>query len=61
MEITTTQFKHCDLVKASGRIDSSTAPRLDGKLQQSWMMDAIKLYLTWKKSNICQVPACVCW
>jgi len=32
MEITTTQFKHCDLVKASGRIDSSTAPRLDEEI-----------------------------
>jgi anti-sigma B factor antagonist len=28
MEVTTTQYKRCDLVKASGRIDSSTAPQL---------------------------------
>ena len=28
MEITTKQFKHCDLVKATGRIDSHTAPQL---------------------------------
>jgi len=28
MEVTTTQFRRCDLVKATGRIDSSTAPRL---------------------------------
>jgi anti-sigma B factor antagonist len=28
MEITTKQLKHCDLVKAIGRIDSSTAPQL---------------------------------
>ena len=28
MEITTTQYKHCDLVKASGRVDSYTAPAL---------------------------------
>ncbi len=28
MEINTTQYKHCDLVKASGRIDSLTAPEL---------------------------------
>jgi len=28
MEVTTKQFKHCDLVKAAGRIDSSTAPQL---------------------------------
>jgi len=28
METTTTQFKHCDLVKAQGRVDSYTAPQL---------------------------------
>ena len=28
MEITTQQYKHCDLVKAKGRIDSYTAPQL---------------------------------
>ena len=28
MEVTTTQYKHCDLVKASGRVDSATAPQL---------------------------------
>jgi anti-sigma B factor antagonist len=29
MVITTTPYKRCDLVKASGRIDSSTAPELE--------------------------------
>jgi anti-sigma B factor antagonist len=28
MEITTTRYKHSDLVKATGRIDSATAPRV---------------------------------
>ena len=28
MEITTTRFKRCDLVKASGRVNSQTAPQL---------------------------------
>ena len=28
MEITSAQFKHCDLVKAAGRVDSYTAPQL---------------------------------
>lgn len=28
MEITTTQYKHCDLLKITGRIDSMTAPDL---------------------------------
>ena len=26
MEITTQEFKHCDLIKVIGRVDSSTAP-----------------------------------
>lgn len=28
MEIETTQYKHCDVVKPKGRVDSSTAPKL---------------------------------
>jgi anti-sigma B factor antagonist len=28
MEITTTQYKHCDLVKVTQRVDSQTAPQL---------------------------------
>ena len=32
MEVITTEFKRCDLVKASGRVDSSTAPRLEEAL-----------------------------
>jgi anti-anti-sigma factor len=28
MEVTTEQFKRCDLVKATGRIDTQTAPQL---------------------------------
>jgi anti-sigma B factor antagonist len=36
MELTTTQFKHCDLVSVKGRIDSATAPQLADAL------DAIK-------------------
>jgi len=27
MEISTTEYKHCTLIKASGRIDSATAPQ----------------------------------
>jgi anti-sigma B factor antagonist len=33
MEITTTQLKRCDLVKATGRIDSNTAPQLAAALK----------------------------
>lgn len=29
MEIQSTPFKHCDLIQVTGRIDSSTAPKLD--------------------------------
>jgi anti-sigma B factor antagonist len=29
MELTTEQFKRCDLVKATGRIDSQTVPQLE--------------------------------
>ena len=32
MQITSTQFKHCDMVKLSGRVDSSTAPQLSEAL-----------------------------
>jgi anti-sigma B factor antagonist len=28
MEVNTTRYKHCDLVTASGRVDSFTAPQL---------------------------------
>jgi len=28
MEISTKQYKHCDLVSVKGRVDSSTAPKL---------------------------------
>lgn len=38
MEITSTQFKHCDLVKAKGRVDSYTAPQLAEAFNQ--LMDA---------------------
>lgn len=28
METTTTPYKHCDLIKVTGRVDSATAPQL---------------------------------
>ena len=34
MEVTTTQFKRCDLVKATGRIDSRTAPQLEQAIKE---------------------------
>jgi len=38
MEISSTQFKHCDLVKIVGRVDSSTAPQMAEALNA--IMDA---------------------
>lgn len=32
MEVTTTEYKHCDLIKASGRVDSATASILAGAM-----------------------------
>ena len=34
MEITITQYKHCDLVKVTGRVDSQTAPDLEKALKE---------------------------
>ena len=33
MEVITTHYKRCDLVKADGRIDSNTAPKLEEALK----------------------------
>jgi anti-sigma B factor antagonist len=33
MEISATQYKRCDVVKANGRVDSSTAPQLEEALK----------------------------
>ena len=34
MEITVKQYKRCDLVAASGRVDSQTAPQLEATFQE---------------------------
>jgi anti-sigma B factor antagonist len=34
MDISLSEYKHCDLVKASGRIDSETAPELAAAFEQ---------------------------
>lgn len=33
MEVTTTRYKHCDVVKPVGRIDSATAPKVAEALE----------------------------
>jgi anti-sigma B factor antagonist len=35
MEITTQEFKHCDLFKITGRVDSATAPRFAQALESA--------------------------
>lgn len=32
MELSTSQFRHCDVVKVSGRVDSATSPKLAEEL-----------------------------
>ena len=34
MEITTQEFKHCDLIKVKGRVDSATAPEFSSALEK---------------------------
>jgi len=34
MEVTTQEFKHCDLIKVTGRVDSSTAPAFSKALDK---------------------------
>ena len=35
MDITTQEFKHCDLIKVKGRVDSATAPEFSKALENS--------------------------
>lgn len=45
MNIITTQYKHCDLVKVEGRVDSSTAPQLSETLVAITDEDRYKIVL----------------
>ena len=45
MEISTTQFKRCDVVNASGRVDSSTAPDLEQALNAITNASRFKIVL----------------
>ncbi len=45
MEIVTTQYKHCDLIKPIGRIDSYTAPQLETMLQALYDDDHFKIVI----------------
>ncbi len=35
MQITTQEFKHCDLIKVKGRVDSATAPEFSKALEKA--------------------------
>lgn len=45
MEVTTKQFKRCDLVTATGRIDSQTAPQLAEAFEDINEADRFKIVL----------------
>jgi anti-sigma B factor antagonist len=45
LQTTSTQYKHCDLIKIEGRIDSSTAPQLTEAINKSLDIGHYKLVL----------------
>ncbi len=55
MEITSTSYKRCDLVQASGRIDSFTAPQLADTLRQ--ITDAGRFKIVLEMSNVTYVSS----
>ena len=46
MEISTKQFKHCDLVLVKGRVDSATAPQFSKALDAVVSKDVYKIVWT---------------
>jgi anti-sigma B factor antagonist len=50
MEITTTSYKRCDLVKAVGRIDSNTAPELESAFNE--LVDSGKTGIVFEMSQV---------
>lgn len=51
MEIVTTQYKHCDLVKPIGRIDGYTAPQLATMLQAPYGDDHSKIVIDLRETQ----------
>lgn len=49
MEIENTQYKHCDLIQVSGRVDSSTAPRLADSINKIVEAGRFKIVLDMTK------------
>jgi anti-sigma B factor antagonist len=50
MEVTSNQYKRCDVVAASGRIDSQTAPKLEAAFQE--IMDAGRYGIVFDLSDV---------
>jgi len=49
-DVSSEQFKHCDLVKASGRIDSQTAPELGATFNE--ITDAGRFNIVFDMSDV---------
>ena len=45
MEITTTQYRHCDVLSIKGRIDSSTAPQFEQAIKAATDQSRFKIVL----------------
>ncbi len=45
MEVSTKEFKHCNLIKVSGRVDSSTAPQFSRALDANFEKGVYKLVI----------------
>ncbi|HUT19567.1 MAG TPA: STAS domain-containing protein [Anaerolineae bacterium] len=50
MEVTTHQYKRCDVVAASGRVDSQTAPQLEAVFQE--ILDAGRWNIVFDMNDI---------
>ncbi|NMC11806.1 MAG: STAS domain-containing protein [Chloroflexi bacterium] len=51
MEVTITQYKRCDVIKAAGRIDSNTAPQLAEALKSIIDAGRYKIIFDMKEVN----------
>lgn len=51
MEFTVTQYKRCDVIKTSGRIDSNTAPELNKALNEILETDRYKIVFDMSEVN----------
>lgn len=51
MEVTTNEFKRCDLVKVTGRVDSQTAPQLEETLKAITEANRFNIVLDLKEVN----------